>query len=821
MILARRASASVAAWLRRPGTASIGVALLVWLVAFASIASIDALARRTMLEDLRSYLVRTASVTARLIDGDALRRISRPEQDQSEEYRRLSRPLEALLQTSPDIRFAIAGRVTGTRMQFIVDGTPPGARDPSGVLLHARPMDEDTATPGELEVTRTRRATVERNPSATAWGPGIRAQAPIFASDGSMAGFVGITVRAGDYYRLVRRADFATALGTSIAACLATLVGLAHWRNQRRRIVAESARAATEEELSRVRRSANIGTWQMDARTGQGRMSEEMRLILALPDARADPLTAYLLRVHPDDRPPVERALGDLRQEGHSYSIEHRLCVGDGIKYVRATGVARRAADGTINELTHLVLDLTDIRMRDLALTRSELKLRGLFETSQLGIALTDMDGRYLEFNDAFAAICGYPAHELLSLDYWTLTPKEYAADEARQLELLRTTGHYGPYEKHYVRKDGTRIPLQLRGMLLRDPAGESYIWSIVEDISERRRLQEELAAESERNRRFLRNASDGVYVVEARGGVVEVSDALCEMLGYSRDELVGRDPADWDSGLAEPGAMAGNGHPLDAAGRRHFTTYRRKDHSTVEVEVLVDAFTHQGREYLYCSARDISEIRTLERELIRTSAREREVLSHDLHDGLGQDLTGLALTAAALRVTAHRCERVDPHLVGRLEQLGGHAIETCRALAQGLSPLRYQSGGLVGALREFTELQQRAFGSPLTFEAIIEAPVHCDPETAEQLYRIAQEAVTNARRHARAGNIIMTLCSEPDSIRLEVADDGDGIGAIRESDEGMGLRIMKFRADVIGGQFRVEPNPVRGTRVVCTVRQR
>lgn len=131
---------------------------------------------------------------------------------------------------------------------------------------------------------------------------------------------------------------------------------------------------------------------------------------------------------------------------------------------------------------------LAERKLAEETLRENEEKLRGLYELSPLGIALTDMQGRYLEFNQAFQHICGYSAQELKTLDYWTLTPKDYEAREAEQLHLLKKDGRYGPYEKEYFHKDGSRVPLQLNGMLVTGPDGEQYIWSIVEDISERKR---------------------------------------------------------------------------------------------------------------------------------------------------------------------------------------------------------------------------------------------------------------------------------------------------------------------------------------------
>jgi PAS domain S-box-containing protein len=146
---------------------------------------------------------------------------------------------------------------------------------------------------------------------------------------------------------------------------------------------------------------------------------------------------------------------------------------------------------GNITGYVAVMMDLTAIKAAEQALRESEEKLRGLYELSPLGIALADMDGRYLDFNRAFSDICGYAPDELKSLSYWALTPKEYEADEATQIESLERCGRYGPYEKEYVRKDGTRVPLRLNGVLLTGRDGRKYIWSIVEDITDQRKAEQ------------------------------------------------------------------------------------------------------------------------------------------------------------------------------------------------------------------------------------------------------------------------------------------------------------------------------------------
>jgi len=140
------------------------------------------------------------------------------------------------------------------------------------------------------------------------------------------------------------------------------------------------------------------------------------------------------------------------------------------------------AASGT-------VFYIRSIRRAKVDVQESEKKLRALYELSPLGIVLADMEGHYIEFNEAFRKICGYSAEELKQLDYSTLTPSEYHSQDAEQRAHLASHGRYGPYEKEYVRKNGSRVPLQLNGMLVIGSDGKQYIWSIVQDIEDRQRM--------------------------------------------------------------------------------------------------------------------------------------------------------------------------------------------------------------------------------------------------------------------------------------------------------------------------------------------
>lgn len=171
----------------------------------------------------------------------------------------------------------------------------------------------------------------------------------------------------------------------------------------------------------------------------------------------------------------------------------------------------------------------------------NEDKLQSLYKLSPLGIALTDMNGKYIEFNSAFRNICGYTESELNQLDYWQLTPKKYESEEVKQLESLTKFGRYGPYEKEYVRKDGSLIPINLNGVLIKDAEGNSYIWSIVEDISEKKKTIEELHKNSALITSLLDSIPDLIFFKDIDGVYLGCNPEFTKFVGKKKEEIIGK----------------------------------------------------------------------------------------------------------------------------------------------------------------------------------------------------------------------------------------------------------------------------------------
>jgi len=257
---------------------------------------------------------------------------------------------------------------------------------------------------------------------------------------------------------------------------------------------AELALIDREKQLHEAQALARLGNWTADMVTHELAWSDEIYRIFGYePHSFTPSVQAFQAAVHPDDRALVRASEERAEQTGH-HDVIHRIVRPDGsVRHVHELAQAETDAAGKLLRLTGTVQDISERMLAEQALQESQAKLSGLFELSPLGIVLTDMSGRYLEFNEAFRAICGYLAEELKKLDYWALTPQEYQEQEFSQLKYLNKTGRYGPYEKTYRQQNGNLIPVRLNGILVKDQTGKHRIWSIVEDISDRKRIEQAL----------------------------------------------------------------------------------------------------------------------------------------------------------------------------------------------------------------------------------------------------------------------------------------------------------------------------------------
>src|ERR1700756_1636595 len=252
----------------------------------------------------------------------------------------------------------------------------------------------------------------------------------------------------------------------------------------------------------------------------------------------------WLEVLHPDDREPTRRLWTDSVAGRGPYDVEYRVRRSDGVyRWFKTRGTPIRDTKENIAKWFGTCTDITDLRQTEEALRASEERFRGTFENAAVGIAHRDATGRFLRVNEKFCDILGYTREEMLQKTVRDIThPDDLAASIDALTALWQGESHTLGLEKRYVRKDDSLVWGELFGSLQRDAAGKpAYDISIVNDISERKRLEEELRASEERQRLILDNAHDAFIAMSADGLIAEWNRQAEITFGWPRAEAVGR----------------------------------------------------------------------------------------------------------------------------------------------------------------------------------------------------------------------------------------------------------------------------------------
>jgi PAS domain S-box-containing protein len=298
------------------------------------------------------------------------------------------------------------------------------------------------------------------------------------------------------------------------------------------------------------------------------------------------------------------------------------------------------------------------------------------------------------------------------------------------------------------------------------------------------------------------------------------VNEAAVRQYGWSREEFLARSvpvltPPDGRRVLP-PVATTG---PVDAACDPFETRHQTRDGRVLAVEVWTRDIDLGGRQAELVFASDVTERRALGSALINAIANEQRRIGQELHDGLGQELTGLALSARALATRAERERQpIAPSLV-QLASLANSCIQAARRIAQGVSPLSDADGNLQAAL-EALAARSSFGGTVVRFRSHLETAITLNLEARNHLYRIAQEAVQNSLKHARATTIEIELRARVGALSLTIDDDGVGLPSSGSRATGLGMRTMQFRASAIGGRLAIRARSGGGVSVLCEVAQ-
>lgn len=329
--------------------------------------------------------------------------------------------------------------------------------------------------------------------------------------------------------------------------------------------------------------------------------------------------------------------------------------------------------------------------------------------------------------------------------------------------------------------------------------------------------IAQQIEQQAETFRTLAETAGEGIILINTDSLIQYVNPAVETMFGYARGELLGQNVNRLmplatqkshdqyinnylESGI---GKIIGIGRQLVG---------QCKNGHQFPMHLSIGDINLKHTRLFAGVIVDLSDQQKMQREIMEVPVREQRRIGQELHDGIGQQLTGLGMLARSL---VNKASKPEYELASQLSSGLQEALEQVRALSRGLVPIEIDAAGFIQALKNLTDEVRRQSHMPVTLE-ILSRIEFGNNDLVMHLYRIAQEALNNAIKHAEAGNIQISLDIDDDDGILEVYDNGRGILSDVSNYEGLGLSIMKYRCSLFEGEISVNPVESGGTRVCC-----
>ena len=469
---------------------------------------------------------------------------------------------------------------------------------------------------------------------------------------------------------------------------------------------------------------------------------------------------------------------------------------------------------------------------------QSEERFRVSFHRAPIGMSMVGADGVVQQVNAALERMLGRSADELVGRQVDEFIQAD-DLDTVHQHRRRVLDGEVGTFDSvmRLRHRDGHAVVARVTRALVRDRDGRpSHMISQVEDVTERLRTERALATSERMFRSFAESTAAGVLIVQ--DDVIRyVNAAVTAISGFTADELCGKrfeqllHPDDRAIALARARARV-RGEPVPVRVEYRVQT---KHGGLCWIDATVGVIDHEGRPALLGTAFDITERRNAEEALraslaelrereeqlrrlaqrqVRVREEERRRLGFDLHDDVCQELVGTGIMVEAVR---GRLRAIDPEASQKLARVGRHLNELgehLRLVARELRPMLLHDLGLEDSVRSLAA----GMSTTARISTRVPTPVpRLGEEVEVAVYRIAQEAITNAVRHANAREIVVSLAAAEGVLTVEIRDDGCGFELKARQRDALGLVSMEERALAVGGRLQVIAAPGRGTSVVLT----
>jgi two-component system, LuxR family, sensor kinase FixL len=346
---------------------------------------------------------------------------------------------------------------------------------------------------------------------------------------------------------------------------------------------------------------------------------------------------------------------------------------------------------------------------------------------------------------------------------------------------------------------------------------GNPAILALARDLSTHQAMEEELHQAQDLSAQILANNSIPTAIISWESErFLNANEIFCALAGFCQNELVGRSLSEvgWCLSAGDQNDLIKKLGPQSSL-QNCEARIRRPDGGFVDVLASAKPILFGGEQSVLLMVQDLTDLQRLKQDIVAISEEEHRRFSRDLHDSLCQDLTAIAFFAETIATTL---DAKNPESAGQVRALGEmvqKSAENAHTLAAGLGSQKVEQSGLGDALRELAIRTSERFGLVCAAKVDRKCRIR-DTVLAVHLYRIAQEATSNAARHSHARKIDIKLRLEGNTGVLQIEDDGAGFTGEKRSN-GLGLRTMEYRAAVIKGTLNIDSRPGIGTVVTCS----
>ncbi len=370
------------------------------------------------------------------------------------------------------------------------------------------------------------------------------------------------------------------------------------------------------------------------------------------------------------------------------------------------------------------------------------------------------------------------------------------------------------------VARDGRVIWFHCEAKMIRKPDGEPwFIHGVGFDITDLKRTEEALQEERNVVSAILHTVGALVVVLDPEGRIIRFNRACEQTSGYSFAEVAGQKiwdlfmvPEEVERFKSDFQQLCSDQLPSDYEG---YLVKRDGSRRLIAWSSTVLPGNDGAPTYIIATGIDITERRHLETTILEVSGREQRRIGQDLHDGLGQHLTGIAFMSKVQEQKLMEKSLPEAGDAAKIVKLVNEAINKTRELARGLLPVVSDAQGLMSALQQWAGEVEDLFGVSCRFQCFTPVLIH-DDTVATHLYYIAREAVNNAIKHGHGNQIVIRLAADQEQGALTITDNGSGFAEIPANNAGMGRHLMNYRARVIGGSLEIQRAATGGTMVTC-----